>query len=407
MKERIKLNEIKVKEEYLKRVPRMKPEDLKAFKESIELNGIQEPLVLNSDLVLLDGHSRYQEAKDQCIEYVPYRIKDFKDILLEKKYVAECNLARRHLNTYQKIELGDYLVDIEKELAKKRMSDGGKGIKVSSSDPTLQTGRITDIIAKRIGSSSATTMRGLYVKQHATPQQKESLLCGKTEINTIYKQLKKQEKTKQRKDELKKIKTNLPKSVTLFNNDFKKNNIAENSVSLIITDPDYTKYNSGIYEELAKHAMSVLKPGGSMLCYTGHYIIPEVLNAVKKTRMKFHWLIPVLHSGPSVIMYSKKIMVSYKPLLWFTKGNYNGEYVKDVIKSEFQGKELHEWAQSTVESDYYIKHITEPGDIVYDPFMGQGTFGVSAIKLDRKFIGSDIDKTHYETAKKILSVKVN
>ena len=91
-------------------------------------------------------------------------------------------------------------------------------------------------------------------------------------------------------------------------------------------------------------------------------------------------------------------------MLWFTKGKYDGEFVKDCIRSEFQGKELHEWAQSTVESDYYIKYLTIKNDIVYDPFLGQGTFGISAIKLNRQFIGSELDPDHFKTAQKLLTI---
>jgi len=96
-------------------------------------------------------------------------------------------------------------------------------------------------------------------------------------------------------------------------------------------------------------------------------------------------------------------MVGYKPLLWFVKGKYEGEFVSDVKRSEFQGKELHDWAQSTVESDYYIKYMTLENDIVYDPFMGQGTFGISAVKLKRQFIGVENDKGHFENARRLLS----
>ena len=65
--------------------------------------------------------------------------------------------------------------------------------------------------------------------------------------------------------------------------------------------------------------------------------------------------------------------------------NSCGEFVRDFIQSEFQGKELHEWAKSTVESDYFIKYMTIENEIVYDPFMGQGTFGISAIKLKTEY----------------------
>ena len=97
-------------------------------------------------------------------------------------------------------------------------------------------------------------------------------------------------------------------------------------------------------------------------------------------------------------------MVACKHILWFTKGDYGGDYVTNVIKSKYQGKDNHKWAQSTIESDYYIKHMTEENKIVYDPCMGQGTFLISAAKLKRQCIGSDIDKEHFETAKKLITL---
>ncbi len=91
------------------------------------------------------------------------------------------------------------------------------------------------------------------------------------------------------------------------------------------------------------------------------------------------------------------------PMLWCVKGKYEGDMVRDVVQSEFQGKEIHEWAKSTVESDYFIKHMTIENEIVYDPFLGQGTFGVSAVKQNRQFIGCEINPEHFENAKRIIS----
>lgn len=38
------------------------------------------------------------------------------------------------------------------------------------------------------------------------------------------------------------------------------------------------------------------------------------------------------------------------------------------------------------------------GDLVLDPFMGSGTTGIAAVKLQRKFIGIEIDPTYFEIA---------
>ena len=50
-------------------------------------------------------------------------------------------------------------------------------------------------------------------------------------------------------------------------------------------------------------------------------------------------------------------------------------------------------------NDHIISWSNE-NDIVYDPFMGSGTTAKMAIKLNRKFIGSEISKEYCELAEK-------
>jgi site-specific DNA-methyltransferase (adenine-specific) len=45
-----------------------------------------------------------------------------------------------------------------------------------------------------------------------------------------------------------------------------------------------------------------------------------------------------------------------------------------------------------------IALISDPGDIIYDPFMGSGSFGVACINTGRKYIGSEIDKNYFDIA---------
>jgi site-specific DNA-methyltransferase (adenine-specific) len=45
-----------------------------------------------------------------------------------------------------------------------------------------------------------------------------------------------------------------------------------------------------------------------------------------------------------------------------------------------------------------IALISDPGDTIYDPFMGSGSFGVACIKTGRKYIGSETDEGYFKTA---------
>ena len=39
-----------------------------------------------------------------------------------------------------------------------------------------------------------------------------------------------------------------------------------------------------------------------------------------------------------------------------------------------------------------------PGDDVFDPFMGSGSTGVAALRAGRRFVGCEINPTHFDTA---------
>ena len=38
-----------------------------------------------------------------------------------------------------------------------------------------------------------------------------------------------------------------------------------------------------------------------------------------------------------------------------------------------------------------VEYLTEPGDLVVDPFCGAGTTGVACTRLHRRFVGCDVD----------------
>jgi DNA modification methylase len=106
-------------------------------------------------------------------------------------------------------------------------------------------------------------------------------------------------------------------------------------------------------------------------------------------------------------MHAYHIRVKSKPLLWFVKGadspRSTTHYIEDVISSKPPDKSLHPWAQSPVEAEYVIENVTVKNQIVLDPFMGSGTNGIAALKLNRKFIGIDIDQDTFDIAKKNIA----
>lgn len=49
-----------------------------------------------------------------------------------------------------------------------------------------------------------------------------------------------------------------------------------------------------------------------------------------------------------------------------------------------------------------VRYFTNPGDTIFDPFMGAGSTGVAAIELGRNFIGIEKNRAFYEEAERRL-----
>lgn len=178
--------------------------------------------------------------------------------------------------------------------------------------------------------------------------------------------------------------------------------IPDNSIDCIITDPPYPAEFLPAFSDLSRTAARVLKPGGSCIVMSGQMYIPEVVQRLGE-HLKYHWLLSYLTpGGQAVQVFPRKVNTFWKPLLWFTKGDYSREWVGDVCKSQTNDndKRFHHWGQSLSGMADVVKRFSNAGDTILDPFLGGGTTGVVALSLDRFFVGADVDAAAVSTAEK-------
>lgn len=55
----------------------------------------------------------------------------------------------------------------------------------------------------------------------------------------------------------------------------------------------------------------------------------------------------------------------------------------------------------------YVPHCRNEGDTVFDPFMGVASTGVASLKLNRKFVGIELEELYFNASKKRLSETSN
>ncbi len=178
----------------------------------------------------------------------------------------------------------------------------------------------------------------------------------------------------------------------------------DNSVDWIITDPPYPEEFLDCFSELSDVAARVLKPGGSLLCMSGQSYLPEVMERIG-TDLTYQWTLAYLTpGGQAVQIFPRKVNTFWKPILWYVKGTYEGDWIGDVTKSDVNDndKTRHEWGQSESGMHDLMRRFVRPGHTVVDPFLGAGTTGVIAIMLGAKFIGLDINEQALNEAKSRL-----
>jgi len=240
---------LRIKEEYRKLLPPLSPAEYEALKNSIKINGLLNPIDVNPEGIILDGIHRYRACTELGIQ-PKYTIKKFDDPLEEKKFVIEANLMRRQLTTFQRIEASLPLIEIERELAKKRMLAGNP-------IPNLGKGRTTEIVAEKIGISHGLLEMALWLIKNAPKEELDKLRSGEKSISRLYRELKNSAKKKEKESGIPRFLASLLKRApTKGNNKLKINRYANSEFAAIMIDRSLIeKFETGcstIKEELGQ-----------------------------------------------------------------------------------------------------------------------------------------------------------
>lgn len=174
--------------------------------------------------------------------------------------------------------------------------------------------------------------------------------------------------------------------------------IKDASVQLVFTDPPYDRESIDLYDDAARVARRILKPGGSFIAYSGQRHLPDVLTACAR-HLDYWWTIAGVHGGGNQVLEKLGIRCGWKPLVWFvktTRGDVQNVLL-DVVEGDRE-KDAHQWQQAECEALYFIEKLTSPDGIIVDFFAGGGTTAAAAKKLGRHWIGFEVDASAIERA---------
>ena len=92
----------------------------------------------------------------------------------------------------------------------------------------------------------------------------------------------------------------------------------------------------------------------------------------------------------------------YEMIIFCSNGSkkLNGRRDSNIIKAKRTDNENHPTEKPVNLMEYFIEKSTKPNDLVFDCFMGSGATALATHNIDRRFIGCEIEKVHFDTAVK-------
>ena len=210
--------------------------------------------------------------------------------------------------------------------------------------------------------------------------------------------------------------------------------IPDNSVDFILTDPPYNlgQHSTGniplpgrsamnndvaewdmidfVPEDWADEFIRILKPTGNLFIFTSYNQLGRWYNCLDHKFDTSNFMI--WHkTNPAPKIFKAGFLNSCEMIFtcWNKKHTWNfisqaemHNFIESSIcmKPERLSNPKHPAQKPVAILKKMIEIASNENDIVFDPFMGVGSTGVAALKLNRRFVGVELDEAYFEAAKK-------
>ncbi|HYX49380.1 MAG TPA: DNA methyltransferase [Ktedonobacteraceae bacterium] len=412
----------------IKNDDRNAPQDVTSLAQSISSIGLIHPILITSEYELVAGARRIAAHRLLGRTKIPARVVTLSEVEATLVRIDE-NLERNELTVLEKAELLHQRKQIYEAIHPVRKHGGARGNQHTGGKRCQEgVAPFCRDTAAKMGNSETTVRRLVRIAANISLEARDHLRNGGYADNV--KELLRLCKIKTPEDQIaiaKILATDTVKSVCqakiafqrqrflaqpckapfssdryqLFSGDFREleNKVQDNSAQLILSDPPYSYEHLKLFEALSQFAMKKLKNGGSLVAMVGHQYLPRILADLSK-HLQYHWTIACVMAGQTARVHSRSVAVGYKPFVWFQKGSYSGRSLRDTIRSGGPDKRYKDQGQSEIPFANLIEYMSNPGDLVIDPFLGGGTTAIAALRTQRRFLGIDIDESMIETTRR-------
>ncbi len=406
-------NDIRIDDELSALIPPLNEEERQQLEDNLKVGGCRDPLVVwQQEGVLLDGHNRLKICKENDLDYQICKV-SLPDRLAAKIWIRENQAGRRNLTDDQRAMNAAALSELLSEQAKTERAAKGTPARKAKKAGTLETTSASKVKKPRSRAKAAkvakVSERKIRLATHirkTAPDLAAKVDAGELSLNKADKEIFKRKKAAA----LAAVPDNLP-AVTDRYRIFQAKiheagtEVADASVDLVLTLPCYCDVPSDFHTKLSDFASRVLKPGGSLFCMTDQHVLPYVLEDLTKA-LQYHWVLACLMPpGQTVPEEACMVKPCWRPMLWFVKTEYEGDWVRDVYGSTVNDKDKQPhfggWPGNCLAD--ILECFTQPGQTICDPCCGDGTTGAVAIRKKRLFVGFDNNIDSIKTTRSRLA----
>ena len=153
----------------------------------------------------------------------------------------------------------------------------------------------------------------------------------------------------------------------------------------------------------------IVKDGGSIIIFNDWKHASELVECLEKNGFVIKDLLRWEKTNPMPRNVNSRYVADYEFAIWAVKGKKKWTFNKPVDVSYLRpkfvhgvvlggSKRIHPTQKSLELFEDIIRIHSNKGDLIFDPFCGSGTTAVACKKLDRNFVGSEIDANYYQKA---------
>lgn len=364
-------------------------EERSQLEANIAAEGCRDALVVWNG-VLLDGHNRFEICTRLGVRYKISQV-ELKSRAEARIWIEENQIGRRNLSQDQRAAIAYRILQRRTELSKKERARKG-GLRLVDTSSTKKKQRQRELTAAKCGVATRKLRLVGEIAKHNSSMVGR-IAAGRISLKDakfeVYEQIRKRQRDAALKSHA--------KGQCIHTGDLGRlcNIVEDDSVDLFLTDPPYQESAIPLYGKLAELAARKLKPGGFLVALCGQIFFDRVFQEMAK-HLDYYWLCGVYcgAGASSTRILSRRMLNVLRPVLIFGKQPFMQKqslpFMTDLIAGEGD-KQHHSWGQGLKQFRHLVEHLSEPGQLVVDPFVGGGTVPVACVATGRRFIGTELD----------------